>query len=50
MDLKQNVKGEPVNIKTGGDIDASMKLDEGYYYVKIEAVGGWSLYWNRIYE
>lgn len=51
MDLKQNVKGEPVNIKTAGDIDASMKLDEeGYYYVKIEAVGGWSLYWNRIYE
>ncbi len=50
MDLEQNVKGEPVNIKTAGDIDASMKVDEGYYYVKIEAVGGWSLYWNRIYE
>ncbi len=51
MDLKQNVKGEPVNMKKAGDIEGSMKLDEeGYYYIKIEAQGGWSLYWNRTYE
>lgn len=50
MDLSQNVLGEPVNMKEAGDIDAAMKLEEGFYYVRIEAAGGWSLYWNRIYE
>lgn len=50
MDLKQNIKGQPVDMKQAGDIDGMMKLEGGYYYIKIEAAGGWSLYWNRIYE
>lgn len=50
MDLKQNVKGEPVKMTKAGDIEGSMKLEEGYYYIVIEAAGGWSLYWNRTYE
>ena len=50
MDLKQNIKGEPVNMKKAGDIEGSMKIEEGYYYILIEASGGWSLYWNRTYE
>lgn len=50
MDLKQKSLGEAVNMKSSGDIDGKMKVDEGYYYIKIEYVGGWSLYWNRIFE
>ena len=50
MDLAQNVKGEPVDMKEAGEIEGSMKLDQGFYYIKIDASGEWSLYWNRIYE
>lgn len=50
MDLKQNIKGEPVNMTKAGEIEGEMKIDEGYYYILIEASGAWSLYWNRTYE
>ena len=50
MDLKQKVSAQPVNMKQAGPISGSQKLDAGYYYVKIEALGGWELSWNRTFE
>lgn len=46
-DLKQNPKGTPVSMKKAGDIKGSMKLDKGYYYIIIDASGGWSVNWER---
>lgn len=50
MDLSQKVIATPVNMTQAGPISGSQKLDAGYYYVKIEAQGGWELTWNRTFE